>query len=109
MPNKTPVILFIDTSASQEITVALKINDKNIRLTSPVDKLKAQKVLPLIDNLLTSCQVELTDLTHIEVNPGPGSFTGLRVGIAVANTLSYTLKIPVNNKKVGEYETPRYG
>jgi len=105
---KKDIILFIDTSSNQEITVALKINDKNIKLTSPVDKMRAQKVLPLIDKILSSCQVKITDLTHIEVNPGPGSFTGLRVGIAVANALSFSLKIPVNKLEIGQYETPRY-
>jgi tRNA threonylcarbamoyladenosine biosynthesis protein TsaB len=42
---------------------------------------------------------EVKDIKEIEVNTGPGSFTGLRVGISVANTLGFVLKIPVNGKK----------
>ena len=43
-----------------------------------------------------------------EVNRGPGSFTGLRVGVAIANALGFLLKIPVNGKRVGELEEPVY-
>lgn len=101
-------ILFIDTSSNQEIIVALKIDEKMEKIKSPIDKQKAQVVLPLIDVLLTKCHTKLEELTEIEVIVGPGSFTGLRVGITVANTLAYALRIPVNNKKVGEYEFPKY-
>lgn len=102
-------ILFIDTSSNEKIIVALKNNEQVVNeIISPINKQKAQIVLPLIDELLSKCHTKLTDLTNIEVNPGPGSFTGLRVGIAVANALSYTLKIPVNNKKIGAYEIPKY-
>ena len=36
------------------------------------------------------------DIDELEVNPGPGSFTGTRVGVAIANMLSYALDIKVN-------------
>ena len=101
-------ILYIDTSSNEKIIVALKINGKVTEIKSPIDKQKAQKVLPLIDKLLTKCGLKLEELTGIEVKTGPGSFTGLRVGISVANALSYVLKIPINNKKVGESEIPTY-
>ena len=39
-------------------------------------------------------------LEGIEVETGPGSFTGLRVGVSVANALGYSLGIPVNGKKI---------
>ena len=38
-------------------------------------------------------------LTGIEVFKGPGSFTGLRVGVAIANALGAAMDIPVNGKK----------
>ena len=36
----------------------------------------------------------------IEVETGPGSFTGIRIGVAVANALAYSLGIPVNGRKM---------
>jgi tRNA A37 threonylcarbamoyladenosine modification protein TsaB len=39
-----------------------------------------------------------TDITEIEVNPGPGSFTGSRVGVTIANALAFALGIQVNSQ-----------
>jgi len=45
-------------------------------------------VIPAIDKLLRNAQVKLTDIAKIAVGVGPGSFTGIRVGIAIAKGLS---------------------
>jgi tRNA threonylcarbamoyladenosine biosynthesis protein TsaB len=50
----------------------------------------------------------MDQIKEIEVNLGPGSFTGLRVGVSVANALAWTLKVPVNGKKIGELVKPKY-
>lgn len=47
-----------------------------------------------IEELLRSQDKEWKDLEGIVAYKGPGSFTGLRIGLTVANTLSYSLKIP---------------
>lgn len=52
-------------------------------------------ILINITNLLANQQRKLPDLTGIVVFKGPGSFTGLRIGMSVANTLAYGLSIPV--------------
>jgi tRNA threonylcarbamoyladenosine biosynthesis protein TsaB len=65
-------------------------------------------VLPLAQELLQENHLQLEDLTDIKVNVGPGSFTGLRVGVAIANTLGYVLQVPVNGKKVGELVDAHY-
>lgn len=48
-----------------------------------------------IQKLLSDNQKVLQDLEGVVVFKGPGSFTGLRIGITVANALAYSLRIPV--------------
>lgn len=101
-------ILFIDTSDNKLIKVSLTRDKKEDRIELPIDYRRAQVVLPLIEQLLTKHKLTLQEITHIEVNTGPGSFTGLRVGVVIANTLGTLLSVPVNGKKVGEMVEPIY-
>ncbi len=48
-----------------------------------------------IDELLNTNTLDKSDLTGIIIYQGPGSFTGLRIGISVANALAYSLNIPI--------------
>lgn len=48
-----------------------------------------------IDELLSSANTEYKDVTGIIVYEGPGSFTGLRIGITIVNTMAHELKIPI--------------
>lgn len=76
------------------------------KLTSTQTK-GSQVLLPMIIKILKLANRSFEDLTAIEVNPGPGSFTGTRVGVAVANTLGFALDLPVNGKK-GKIVEPIY-
>jgi tRNA threonylcarbamoyladenosine biosynthesis protein TsaB len=100
--------LTIDTSSNKQVKVGLSINGTEDMLTRESTVWKAQAVLPLIDELLQKHTITLQDLTAIQVNEGPGSFTGLRVGAAIANTLGTWLQIPINGKAVGEIVDPVY-
>lgn len=99
------MVLFINTSDNQKTVVSLD----NDRLEKPTGIDKSQQVLKLINEILEKKKKTLKDITEIEVETGPGSFTGLRVGVAVANTLAWTLKIPVNGQKMvkPEYKEDR--
>jgi tRNA threonylcarbamoyladenosine biosynthesis protein TsaB len=101
-------ILTIDTADNKRNIVGLKINDKKYLEIKDVNSNRTQMILPMIDKLLKKHALELKDLRAIEVNVGPGSYTGLRVGLAIANALSFALKIPINGKKVGEIILPIY-
>lgn len=101
-------VLFIDTSSNTEAIVRLIINEKEYKLTKKYDKNRAQIVLPMIKELLAKHDTKLQDITAIEVVIGPGSFTGLRVGVAIANSLGFFLQIPINNNPLGKLVEPKY-
>lgn len=100
---KKNVVLYIDTSSNEEIVVSLIVDGKEDEIREKIGKNKAQVVLPMIDQLLKKHGLSSDKLTNIQVNTGPGSFTGLRVGVSIANALGFSLQISVNGKKVGEY------
>lgn len=51
--------------------------------------------IPLIKKILKDNNISVKDLNQIEVINGPGSFTGVRIGVTIAKTLSFTLNIPI--------------
>ncbi|NLJ80868.1 MAG: tRNA (adenosine(37)-N6)-threonylcarbamoyltransferase complex dimerization subunit type 1 TsaB, partial [Firmicutes bacterium] len=57
----------------------------NIRTTH------SERLLPALEKLLADAEVETGDLDGVAVVTGPGSFTGLRIGVATAKGLAYAL------------------
>lgn len=55
------------------------------------------ELLQKIQNLLDKQDISLDILTSVIIYEGPGSFTGLRIGFSVANSLGYALRIPVSS------------
>jgi len=55
----------------------------------------ANTLLIKIDEILERSSVKLSDITGIVIFTGKGSFTGLRIGTTVANSLAYSLSVPV--------------
>lgn len=97
-------ILKIDTSNNLKTRVELRSTVLEEKRRYPSE----QNVLELIEKVLKKEKLKTKDIESIQVNTGPGSFTGLRVGVSIANALSFVLGVPVNDKKVGEIETPQY-
>ena len=94
------MILHIDTSDSEKIVVGL--DKKKYEADSREEK--SQKLLSFIDEILTKEGKKIEDINEIKVNTGPGSFTGLRVGVSVANALGWVLGVTVNGKNVQKGE-----
>lgn len=107
MTNEKKISLTIDTSKRETVYIALEIDRKKYAEISESRQKKAQALLGLIDRLLKEHSLTVQDVTSITINTGPGSFTGLRVGIAVVNTLGWVLGIPVNGK-AGQQVNPEY-
>ena len=64
-------------------------------LTVQTRKTHSERLMPHIASLLTMAEVSQTSLKAVAVSNGPGSFTGLRIGLATAKALAYALKIPL--------------
>ncbi len=94
------MVLHIDTKDQKVIRVALKDKGRVVKSLTEENEYGSQVLLPLIFKLLQTTNYNLQTLQGIEVETGPGSFTGLRVGVSVANALGFSLGIPVNGKKI---------
>ncbi|MCY8094415.1 tRNA (adenosine(37)-N6)-threonylcarbamoyltransferase complex dimerization subunit type 1 TsaB [Bacillus haynesii] len=88
-------ILAIDTS-NLTLGVALIKDGKMIaEHISHLKKNHSVRAMPAIDELLKECGLEPNDLTQIAVAKGPGSYTGVRIGVTIAKTLAWSLNIPI--------------
>lgn len=101
------ITLVIDTSSSEQIRVGVE-HDGKMTEASARKQTQAQMVLPMIEKLLRSQKLKLSDITEIKVHTGPGSYTGLRVGIAIVNMLGALLGVPINGLPVGKTVSPTY-
>lgn len=80
--------MFLDTSTD---TVILKLDDKTY--TEEFGHDMAEKLLQFIHDKLQENNKDFKDIKEIEFNEGPGSFTGLRIGAAIVNTLIHELNL----------------
>ncbi|MDO8429642.1 MAG: hypothetical protein Q7S88_03360 [Candidatus Daviesbacteria bacterium] len=81
--------LYINTKDREAISVALKKGKVIVERLEDNNKFGSQVLLPLITKILKKNNLEFKDLTGVEVEEGPGSFTGLKVGASVAQALGY--------------------
>ena len=86
-------VLAIDTS-NQAMTVAV-INEQKLlgQLQTTVNKNHSQTLMPAIQTLMSDLVMQPKALNRIVVAQGPGSYTGLRIGVTTAKTLADTLNI----------------
>lgn len=87
-------LLCIDTSQSHT-SVGIVAGNNITTASGEKSRQAAQEVLPLIDKLLLESGCNLNDLDGISVVTGPGSFTGLRIGIGAAQGLGAALDKPL--------------
>ena len=86
--------LFIDTANSFIISIIK--DDKIIYYKTDISNSDtSSKVMPIIDEAFKSVNLTINDIDKIFVVNGPGSFTGIRVGVTIAKTISYCLNKPL--------------
>lgn len=88
-------ILAIDTS-NYPLGVAL-IEDNQVlgEYITNLKKNHSVRIMPAIQTLMKDCERVPAQLTKIVVAKGPGSYTGVRIGVTIAKTLAWSLKIPL--------------
>lgn len=89
------ISMFIDTS-SFNIIIAIYSDDQEIVCNMEKnDHSLSERIMPLLDKTLKEAKIDLDKIDKIFVVNGPGSFTGIRIGVAVAKTIAYAM-----NKKI---------
>ncbi len=91
--DKPEAELYLFDSSDQQVDSYKWVGDRQL----------ADTLLTKIESLLTSNESKLTDLTGLIVFTGEGSFTGLRIGSTVANTLAYSYKLPIVNAQGADW------
>ena len=86
--------IYLDTSTPETI---LRLDDTEYRYR--FDRDLAEKLLGFIHEKLVENGVDFKDISEITFMSGPGSFTGLRIGAAVVNTLASELNVPLKDHR----------
>ena len=90
-----PYILCIETS-TEICSVALAHGDECVALREcNTNNSHAKNMIPFVEEVLQQAAINKNELNAIAVGVGPGSYTGLRIGVSTAKGLAYTLEIPV--------------
>ena len=88
-------LLTIETSTSA-CSVALRVRSGQAYTRMQVgNNVHSKVVLPMVESVLNDAEIGIRELDAIGVSMGPGSFTGLRIGIGVAQGLAYGANLPI--------------
>lgn len=90
------IILNIET-ATKNCSVSLSKSGKTIFVKEHADQgySHAEKLHVFIDEVIKECQIDISEINAVAVSKGPGSYTGLRIGVSAAKGLCYALNIPL--------------
>jgi len=95
-------ILGIETSTETGSLALLEGGETRARAEIDTHERHSARIIPILDRLLAEAGWTVDELEAVGAGLGPGSFTGIRVGLAVARGLSFALKIPL--KGVSSFE-----
>lgn len=87
-------ILAIDTSIGV-CSVAVRRHGKpTIYLENRESSMQSARLMPLVEEALKRAKIRYEDLTLVATTVGPGSFTGIRIGLASARAIAFAAKLP---------------
>jgi tRNA threonylcarbamoyladenosine biosynthesis protein TsaB len=87
-------LLALDTS-TEACSVALCYHDTTLTLDEVCPQQHSKRVLPMVQQLLSQAGLSLSQLDGIVFGRGPGSFTGVRIGVGVTQGLAFGADLPV--------------
>lgn len=85
---------------SASVTASCAVSENGIILgeyTLNHKKTHSEKLMPLIETLMNELELKIQDIDVIAISEGPGSYTGLRIGAAIAKSMAYAVNIPIVN------------
>lgn len=88
------IFLALDTS-TEACSVALSYNGRVLALDEVCPQQHSKRILPMVQQVLAEAGVSLNQLNGIVFGRGPGSFTGVRIGVSVAQGLAFGVDVPV--------------
>ena len=88
-------VLGIDTSTLASSVAVVEDNRLICEYTINTKKTHSQKLMPMIENMLSISDLDINDMDMIAICEGPGSFTGLRIGMATAKAISHVNNLPI--------------
>lgn len=100
--------LIIDTRDNKNVIARLLQDKDTFESASQNESGRPDSILNLIDDVCYQAKIKISEIDEIEVKAGPGSYTGLKVGVSVANALSLSLQKKVNGLRFGELVEPKY-
>ncbi|MHC4932005.1 MAG: tRNA (adenosine(37)-N6)-threonylcarbamoyltransferase complex dimerization subunit type 1 TsaB [Planctomycetota bacterium] len=90
----TPKVLAIDVTGPGGGAALLTPQELKVAV-APAEVKRARNLVPSIEGLLKDARLDLADLDLVACGVGPGSFTGIRIGIATAAALAHSAGLPV--------------
>lgn len=100
--------LYIDTH-DKTLTIALFLNEVLIVEEHLLDSIHSKDTINLINKVLNKKNLTVKNLNEVIVINGPGSFTGVRIGIVISKILSYTLNISLKSLSYLEAMSLNFG
>lgn len=88
-------ILAIDTSSNAASVAVLENNLLLGEFVLNHKKTHSQEIMPMVDDVLKRCELKVSDIDLFAAAKGPGSFTGLRIGIETVKALAHSVNRPV--------------
>ena len=85
---------------SASVTASCAVSENGIILgeyTLNHKKTHSEKLMPIIETLMKELELKIQDIDVIAISEGPGSYTGLRIGAAIAKSMAYAANIPIVN------------